>query len=686
MSVQPEVYKFRHKGKTLVLDVPNSAVFETDSLGADVLTLYGRHPRDRIITQLNQRYPRRDISVALEEIDRLGGMGFLRSRPLTSNPRPRFYVMRLDAVPACTLCCRYCYTGRNGDGDTRVGVMDKAIIRRAVDFFLGEFARDAERCDIIFGQTGEPLLRLDLFDYIRDYADRRAAEYCKQVNCVITNTNGTLLTEGNISYLASLGQHPAVSIDGPKEIHDAMRCFPGGRGSYERILPLLGKAIDEGLTWASAALTGERPCVTDIFLHLFDLGFRHITIKPIRVQPGERFGINRRNIGRVKAQYRRFVDFLLAQSPSDLLCYLPAIDQNDFFGRFLRRLLLRIKILYRCPAARNDIAVDPKGDIYPCDSFVGTEEFSLGNVFTGIDQERRKRFTSLEVDRKLRCKDCWARYLCGGGCYHSAWLATGRIEDPDPVNCELVKHLIKLAMVLISELEVKEPGVLKAFLSGFNPRVWWSSPPLAKCGFTRHPPAFDGDKERWREATCFRLDREGQLIGPKIWRGKDDLSATVWTLWDHQRFYLMAEVWDDTFCPPPTVSRLPDGDSIQFAMAASPEDPGRDGSPGAINIYGAALVSGEPLMLRMRSSATGVPEEAEGAEVFIARVGDKTLYQLSVPWGDLLPLQPVAGSTFAFDFMVNERDNPRQSTARMVWAGGMLMGKLSLFGRLQLVR
>ncbi len=63
------------------------------------------------------------------------------------------------------------------------------------------------------------------------------------------------------------------------------------------------------------------------------------------------------------------------------------------------------------------LSCDSVGDLYPCHQFVGQEEFLLGNVDTGVTNERiRDEFKLCNVYAKDKCRDCFARFYCSGGC------------------------------------------------------------------------------------------------------------------------------------------------------------------------------------------------------------------------------------------------------------------------------
>ena len=598
--------------------------------------------------------------------------------------------IRLNTSEDCTLRCTYCYTGRPGTSVRRTsGRMEGSRIRQAIDFFVEHLIDEAPEYTIGFGLTGEPLLRLDDFDLIQNYAEKRGLERGRRIRCIIGSTNGTLLSDevhDHLTALSPVREWPAISFDGPEWIHDAMRCFPDGSGSYGYIESRVKRWLAKDNASASATLTGTHPYVTDIFLHLFELGFRSILIKPVRTRPGRDFAIDARSIARVKEEYTRFVHFLLEQPPSDLLCYLSALSDRDFFGRFLIRLLLGTRILYRCPAGKTDVSVDAEGDIYPCDSFIGIEEFRLGNVCTRMDEDKRRGFLALRVDEKHTCTSCWARYLCGGGCYYSGWLATGRMDTPDSIKCDLIRHLITVGMFLLSEVRARDADLLNAYISGLAALPPPSAPPIADCLYTEHAISSDERAKGWRRARAFRLDDRSQFRGPKIWRGRKDLSATVRSAWDRTRFYLMAEVVDDVFCPPPTITRIDQGDSVQFALALEQKRVGGHRQPHDMYEYVIGIVHDRPLCIRLTAplgEPTGIVRDPD---LSIVRNKRRTIYRMAIPWSDMPALRPEPGRTYRFTLAVNERDDPRQSRAWMEWTPGLVVERdPGCFGRLRLV-
>ncbi len=136
--------------------------------------------------------------------------------------------------------------------------------------------------------------------------------------------------------------------------------------------------------------------------------------------------------------------------------------------RFFYRVKDRAVQTYRCGAGKSGAYVDTNGRLYACAHFIGKSGWDIGHVDIGFDEERRERFRSLTVDRREPCRSCFARYVCGGGCYYQAVLANGDIARPDEVKCDLITFLTRLAIRLLAVLRTDYPQVLAALPTPFG--------------------------------------------------------------------------------------------------------------------------------------------------------------------------------------------------------------------------
>ena len=97
-----------------------------------------------------------------------------------------------------------------------------------------------------------------------------------------------------------------------------------------------------------------------------------------------------------------------------------------------------MKRMSGCGSGTEYLSVTPWGDLYPCHQFVGQEEFLMGNVDDGIVKpEIADDFRSCSVYSKEKCKNCFAKFYCSGGCMANSYNFHGTIHDCYDVGCEM---------------------------------------------------------------------------------------------------------------------------------------------------------------------------------------------------------------------------------------------------------
>jgi MoaA/NifB/PqqE/SkfB family radical SAM enzyme len=126
-----------------------------------------------------------------------------------------------EATMRCNLHCEFCYVGDflNIEGDARAE-LDLAALGRAFP------QHDGFQISLT---GGEIFMRKDILSVMELFRQKGYA-------CGYLTTNGTIITEERANALADLAaagflKHISVSIDGPRELHDAAR---GLKGTFER--------------------------------------------------------------------------------------------------------------------------------------------------------------------------------------------------------------------------------------------------------------------------------------------------------------------------------------------------------------------------------------------------------------------------------------------------------------------
>ncbi len=443
-----EIHKFEFNGKRLVLDVPTSHCFEVDEVMYDLLDHINTHSAEEVVELLNSQYPRDILVEALSELATFKEQGLLCDDALRLDPAPQQSIssLTLNVAHDCNLRCVYCFAGQGPYGG-RVSRMDKATARHAIDV-LFELSGEQESCHITFF-GGEPLLNFSVIQFAIEYATQQAARCSKQVSFSIT-TNGTLLSKRVVAFFAQHQVGITVSIDGPKDVQDKLRCYASAaKSSYDLVaerVKTLRQIYHRRLT-ARATVTHANPDIKTICNHLETMGFDRVFCIPVSTDD-ETLALSSSDIQKIGEAYEQ----LAAELPK------AAHDRQPFgyhgFSRCLARIHRAERRAYACGVGRSMMTVTPEGDIYPCHRFVGMEAFQLGNIFEPFDLiQANKQFVETTVSQRKECASCWARYLCGGHCLHDVAQEDGSFGWPNPRHCSLYRKEIELALYLYASLQ-----------------------------------------------------------------------------------------------------------------------------------------------------------------------------------------------------------------------------------------
>ena len=332
---------------------------------------------------------------------------------------PRLYALSLAVAQKCNLGCSYCYAEQGGFGGAPKN-MSEADAARAVDLLVGD-APEGGRISLAF-LGGEPLVNRAVIRATTRHAVARAAEKGLRVAFSIT-TNGTLLTEEDGAFFEEHGFAVTISLDGPRATHDRLRPFAGGGGSYDRIMARVRPLIAmQGRMQVSARVT-----VTPANLGLRETldafvaeGFHSVGFSPMLAAPGGRGEMQAEDLavmleGMIDCG-RAFEAQMLAGRRYPFLNMLNALRE---IGRGTHRP-------YPCGAGAGYLGVSADGELAACHRFVGDEAGAMGTLDGGLDGARRAAWLAgRHVHTQSPCRDCWARYLCGGGCHHEV-IARGR--------------------------------------------------------------------------------------------------------------------------------------------------------------------------------------------------------------------------------------------------------------------
>lgn len=351
----------------------------------------------------------------------------------------------------CNMRCGYCYAdyGRYG---TDFGYMTPEQAVAHTKAFFDQLGDSRGVHVTFFG--GEPLMNMPVVYAAHEYAKARAIKEGRKVAFGLT-TNGTLLTKELVQFFERERFAVTVSIDGPPDVNDRLRPIQDGTKSYDVIV---SRVAESGLK-ASARVTLTKKCleVARIVRHLIEVGFAEVGVSPVATGL-DRFDLTGEDLQVVLGELRGLSDDFVAWAKQGKV--MPFTN--------LRTLVEQIAAgdprPVPCGAGTRLVAADNKGDLYACHRLVGQEAFKVGTLSDGVDGERR--FTllqSMHPRDRAPCQSCWARYLCGGGCHHIAWLHSDKKVAPWAISegfCDFLRGWYRLGLYTYARLLEEAPEVV----------------------------------------------------------------------------------------------------------------------------------------------------------------------------------------------------------------------------------
>lgn len=404
-----------------------------------------------------------ELSEIFEEMEELRKDGTLFSgeaEVVTPNypEKPIVKAICLHVAHDCNLRCEYCFAGTGAFGGSRT-LMDLETGKKGIDFVL-ESSGHRNHCEIdFFG--GEPLLNFGVVKALVEYGRKAGAAQNKTIKFTLT-TNGVLLNEEIQNYLEQEEISVVLSLDGRPEVHDRMRPYANGQGSYAKVTPLIKQFTTkrpESSPYAIGTYYYVRGTYTHFnldfdrdVLHMADLGIKQISMEPVVAGPEDAYAFQEGDLDKIREAYDRLGEELLIRRAQDqafnFFHFNVALDQGPCL----------IKRLSGCGAGHEYVAISPEGDLYPCHQFVGQEAYKLGSLYDEnphqLKAELVKDFRSANVYAKSTCQECWARFACSGGCHAANVAFSQKLTEVYTLGCELQKKRLEVAFyVKIKEIQ-----------------------------------------------------------------------------------------------------------------------------------------------------------------------------------------------------------------------------------------
>lgn len=330
--------------------------------------------------------------------------------------KPSRYVLTLLLSNTCNLACQYCYHAFPAYKEK--GYISRELVNAAFHYAL------TKASDELMIDFGEIAVSGKIFCQLLNDAQRLEDYYKKHVIYSI-QTNGSTLTSKMATFLKKNKIFVGLSLDGPEEIHNEMRKYPTGSGSFYQALVGLSHLITMEIPFIVSSTIHKKNVrnAKEILDFFITQKIPHFVFKPIlkrgsAIDTWEAQGLS-------TADYNYFLEDVVNL----------AIDNNDLdwldnsLITFLQRALGDTRgwstLCYSgyCQGENTQVVVNRDGFCYPCPRYssIGKGEYCIGKMeitqtISDIQTNKEDKLTEFNDFHLSKCKQCTWWVFCKGGC------------------------------------------------------------------------------------------------------------------------------------------------------------------------------------------------------------------------------------------------------------------------------
>lgn len=417
---------FEYEGRTFLFNINKTKAYEIDAETAARLLPYV--DLDAIIPSSAAALLRRFQLIADDPQDL---STFTRE---AKSPQTFIQTLVLNVIQSCNLRCTYCFAGDGSYGDS--GKMSFETARNAIDWYVAQHKGGNFEVNF-FG--GEPLANFHLIEKSVEYVKCIAGSVGKEFVFSIT-TNATLVTPRVATFFAANKFRVAVSIDGPAEVNDLNRPTAAGKASTTKVLDGLGILRKHGVAPIARCTVYGDVDVSVVRSYLREIGFEHIHVATATAIVSDQYG-------------REDIENAAAASIANSVLEREEVEAGTASGLYVlnqvsktaKSISIGERLTHACGVGSQIASVGRDGGLYACHRFTNNPEFKIGDTSSGLYEER---FVDRNVDEIPKCKSCWVRYLCGGGCRHDNLYVGGHVFEPSDLFCSEMKAHVEQAVIL----------------------------------------------------------------------------------------------------------------------------------------------------------------------------------------------------------------------------------------------
>lgn len=340
--------------------------------------------------------------------------------------------LTLNVTQICNLHCTYCAAGGDGTFGDAIAKISIEKTLPQLKFFLDRLPAGVSFNVSFLG--GEPLMYAEGLELVAKYIAEIAPE--RKVNYTII-TNGTLLTDKNVDLLARMKASVTVSLDGPAEINDRMRPTKNGKSSTAMIVAglekLLARKSEFGHLMIHGVFDSENMEMAKAYEFYSQFNVDHYDFS---------FSVSDTNP-------RATMDYMQQMTEVAALAFAKggevALRKIRGFDQHFESLDSQRRTENYCGAGKSFLMIDARNQIYTCPWDVNDKKEQVGHG-TELDEKALEAYQKPILEQN-KCENCWARFLCGGGCMFAHKHGSGSKNVKNTQFCERTRFLVALALI-----------------------------------------------------------------------------------------------------------------------------------------------------------------------------------------------------------------------------------------------
>jgi uncharacterized protein len=372
----------------------------------------------------------------------------------STQPEKRPHKVRaltINVTQVCNLHCIYCAAGGDGSfGDPVKKIAVEKTIPQ-LQFFIDKLSAGDEFRLTFLG--GEPLLYPEAISILAAQAREMAKAKGAQIRFVVV-TNGTQFTEKVLDILCQIRPDITISIDGPAQLNDSLRPTKGGKGSTALVVEGLKKLLSRRSELGTIGLSGVFGSQNQNILQAYEF-YQSFAV--------DWFDFTYDHLEKSATVSEEFTQKLLEVAN---LAFRKGGEKElrriKIFDHYFQSFDSKQKNVNFCGAGKSFLMIDARNQIYTCPWVVGNSKEVVGQGTT-LFKDRLEAYSEDLIEQN-GCHNCWARFVCGGGCMFIHKNKTGDKHQVDAEFCNRTRSLIAASLLYYEEsrCENQEPTLTTA--------------------------------------------------------------------------------------------------------------------------------------------------------------------------------------------------------------------------------